>query len=297
MTIGFQGAWPALITPSAPDGGVNTWALRDLTEYLIGKEVDGFYLCGATGEGIWLSLEERRQVVEEVLDQVKGRVPTIVHVGCVATRDAVALAKHARQVGAAGISSILPPLARGPESIYLHYQAIAAAVPELPFLPYLYGGTVDALTLMSALVERIPNLAGSKYTGPNMYELGHLVELAQDRWTIFSGMDEQCIFAAMFGAQGNIGSTLNLMPGVYREIRKSYRDGDLARAQDLQIRANRVTRVLISFGFAGALREAMSLLGFDCGQPRLPNPPLPPEKRQALREELMGADFAALTAI
>ena len=297
MTVGFHGAWPALITPTAPDGGVNTWALRDLTEYLIGKDVDGFYLCGSTGEGVLQSLEERKQVVEEVLDQVKGRVPIIVHVGCVATRDAVTLANHAQQVDVAGISSILPPLARSTERIYLHYQAIAGAAPELPFFPYLFGGTVDALTLMRELFGHIPNLAGSKYTGPNMYELSHLVELSQDRWTIFSGMDEQCILGAMFGAQGNIGSTLNLMPGVYREIRKSYRDGDLTGARDLQIRANRVTRVLISYGFTGALREAMGLLGFDCGQPRLPNPALPVEKRQPLRDELIDAGFAALTAM
>jgi N-acetylneuraminate lyase len=207
------------------------------------------------------------------------------------------LAKHAQQAGVAGISSILPPLARTTESIYLHYQGIAAAAPELPFFPYLFGGTVDALTLMRALVDRIPSLAGTKYTGPNMYELSHLVVLGQDRWTVFSGMDEQCILAAMFGAQGNIGSTLNLMPGAYREIRKSYRDGDLARAQDLQLRANKITRVLISYGFHGALREALGLLGFDCGEPRLPNPPLPSDKRQPLHDELMDAGFAALTAM
>jgi N-acetylneuraminate lyase len=161
----------------------------------------------------------------------------------------------------------------------------------------LFGGTVDALTLMCELVDRIPNLAGSKYTGPNMYELSHLVELSQDRWTIFSGMDEQCVLAAMFGAQANIGSTLNLMPGAYREIRRSYRDGDLSRAQDLQLRANKITRVLIAYGFHGALREALGLLGFDCGEPRLPNPPLPSEKRQSLHNELMSAGFAALTAL
>jgi len=297
MTTSFHGAWPALITPCTPEGDVNVVALRDLTEYLIGKDVDGFYLCGHTGEGVWQSLEERQQVVDKVLDQVQRRVPTIVHVGCVSTRDAVTLAQHAQQVGADGISSILPPLCHGAESTYLHYQAIAAAAPDLPFLPYLYGGTVDALTLMRELVERIPNLGGAKYTGPNMYELGQLVDLAQDRWTIFSGMDEQCLFAAMFGAPGNIGSTLNLMPGAYREIRKSYLGGELSRAQELQIRANRVTRVMISFGFPGALREAMSLLGFDCGQPRLPNPPLPAEKREALRAELEAVDFVTLTAM
>ena len=103
----FHGAWPALITPATPDGGVETCALRDLTEYLIGKQVDGFYLCGSTGEGLFQTVEQRELVVETVMDQVARRVPVIVHVGCIATRDAVALARHAQQAGADGVSSVL----------------------------------------------------------------------------------------------------------------------------------------------------------------------------------------------
>jgi dihydrodipicolinate synthase/N-acetylneuraminate lyase len=130
-----------------------------------------------------------------------------------------------------------------------------------------------------------------------MFELQHLVEMgdgARDKWTIFSGMDEQCLFAATFGAPANIGSTLNLMPGAYRELRKSYQAGDPARARDLQVRANGVTRILIENGFPGALREAMRLIGLDCGEPRAPLPPLPREKRASLREELEKAGLGAL---
>lgn len=297
MMRSFGGTWPALITPSTPEGDVNVTVLRELTEYLLAKEVDGFYLCGSTGEGLFQSVEERKLVVEEVVDQVEGRAPIIVHVGCVATRDAVELADHAHQVGAAGVSSVLPPITESLQSTYLHYRSIAAAVPELSFFPYLYGGQTDAVTLMQELLQRIPNLAGAKYTGPNMYELKHLVDLGEGDWTIFSGMDEQCLFAAIFGASANIGSTLNFMPGVYREIRKSYERDDLARAQELQIQANRVISVLHSFGFPGALREMMRLVGFDCGQPRLPNPPLPEEKKEQLREALAAVDYEELTAM
>ena len=77
-----------------------------------------------------------------------------------------------------------------------------------------------------------------------MYELQAIVDLRHEGWTIFSGMDQQCVFAAMFGAPANIGTTLNLMPGVYREIRAAWEAGDGVRARDLQLRVNRVTRVL-----------------------------------------------------
>ena len=131
----FYGAWPALITPSTPKGEVNIPVLRELTEYLLSKGIGGLYLCGSTGEGLLQSIQERMCVVDEVMDQVNGRVPVIVHVGCVATRDAVILARHAQEAGAAGVSSVLPVIGAGVEGTYLHYQTIAAAVPELPFFP------------------------------------------------------------------------------------------------------------------------------------------------------------------
>ena len=296
----FQGAWPALLTPTTIEGGVNVQALRALCEHLIAKGIGGLYLNGATGEGLLQSIDERKRTVEQAIDQIGGRVPAIVHVGCVATRDAVELAQHAGRAGAAGISSVLPLIGTGIESTRLHYATIAAAAPDLPFYPYLYGGQTDAVTLIEDLLQSIPNLAGAKYTGPNMFELRHLVELgdkARAGWTIFSGMDEQCLFAATFGAPANIGSTLNLMPGAYRELRKSYKNGDYARAADLQLRANGVTRILIDYGFPGALREAMRMIGLDCGEPRLPMPALREEKRASLRQELADAGLEALVEL
>ena len=297
MTKTFHGAWPALITPATADGEVNYGVLHELTEYLIGKQIGGLYVCGSTGEGLQLSVEERVRVTNEVMAQVRGRIPIVVHVGATATRDAVALARHAQAAGVVGISSLLPTVGAGLESTYLHYQAIAAAAPGLPFFPYLFGGQADAVSLMTELRHRIPNAAGAKYTGPSMFELKRLVDLGGEDWTIFSGMDEQCIFGAMSGAPANIGSTLNPMPGPYREIRRRYESGDLAGANDLQLRVNRVTALLIGAGFMGALRESMRILGFDCGEPRLPLLPLAAEKRAALRDQLAAAGFAELAAM
>lgn len=292
----FSGAWPALVTPFTSEDTVNVAVLSDLAEFFVEKRAGGLYLCGSTGQGIFMSVDERKLVVEAALDQVRGRIPVIVHVGSVALRDAVDLARHAHQAGADGISSIVPPLYRDAQGLKAYFEALAASVPDLPFLPYLFGGPSDAVQLMRELAQ-IPNLAGTKYTGPNMYELNRIVELGSNRWSVFSGMDEQCLFAAMSGAGGNIGSTLNIMIGVYQGIRHAFERGDLADALDLQLRANKVTTVLHAAGFAGALREALSLLGFDCGQPRLPSGDLSAEQRDSLHAELEAVGFAALAAM
>ncbi|MCD6290763.1 MAG: dihydrodipicolinate synthase family protein [Anaerolineae bacterium] len=292
----FHGVWPALVTPSGPDGSVNESALRDLVEYLLGKRVDGLFVCGTTGEGIFMSADDRRRTVEIVLDQVRGRVPIIVHVGSVSADDAAALARHARDAGAAAASSIIPPLYDDIASVYAYFAKVAGAVPDLPFLGYIFGGPTDAVSLLRELI-RIPNLAGAKYTGPNMYEFRQIVTMRDHDWTVFSGMDEECLFAIMMGSSGNIGSTLNVIPGVYREIRSSYEAGDVARSLDLQLKANEVTRVMFKFGFPGALREALRMIGIDCGEPRLPGLALPEEKREALQEELEEVGFRDLAVM
>ncbi|MEM7536193.1 MAG: dihydrodipicolinate synthase family protein [Chloroflexota bacterium] len=307
MTTTFQGAWPALVTPTTADGDVSLPALHDLVEYLLGKKADGLYLCGSTGEGTLQSTDERVAVTQAVMEQVGDQVPIIVHVGSMNTHPAVALAKHAQSVGAAGVSSVLPLVKGDIAMTYRHYEAIAAAVPTVPFFPYLFGGQVDAVTLMHELQQRIPNLAGAKYTGPNMYEMGHVIELgdtAQDDtaqesmgWTIFSGMDEQCLFGAMAGAPGNIGTTLNVMQGIYGKLRTCYAQGDVVQALDLQKRANRVTTVLISHGIQGALREALRLLGLDCGDPRPPHMALAPEQRERLKADLEEVGFFEIAAM
>ncbi len=286
----FSGAWPALVTPFTAEDKVNVVVLRELVEYLLDKRVGGFYVCGGTGEGLFMLLEERKLVTETVVDQVNGRVPVIAHIGSMVVSDAVELAEHAQEVGAAGISSVIPPMFQDGESLYTYFARVGAGAPDLPLLTYIFGGPMDAVALMRRLME-IPTVAGTKYTGPNMYEFREIVELRGDNWSIFSGMDEQCIYAAMQGACGNIGSTLNYMPGIYREVHNSYKKGDIAQGQELQVRANQVTRVLFSFGFFGALKEVMRMLGFDCGKPRLPHLPFAEEKRNDLRAQLEAIDF------
>lgn len=297
----LEGAWPALVTPFTQDGEVNAPVLRDLVDYLIGKGIGGFYVCGSTGEGVYMAAAERKIVAETVIEHAAGRVPVIVHVGTPALPDAVELARHAQAIGADGIASIIPPLYAHVESIVDYFERLSAAAQDTPLLSYIFGGPADAVALMRRLMS-IPTVAGSKYTGPNMHEFRQIVDLGQEytgpyRWTVFSGMDEECYFAALFGASGNIGSTLNYIPGAYREIHAARAAGDVARGTDLQLQANEITRILMGFGFMGALKEVMRLLGFDCGAPRLPNRAFDAGRRDDLAAQLAAADFDRLAGL
>ena len=122
----FSGVIPALLTPLSDQDLVDTGALRDLVEFLLGRDVDGFYVCGSTGEGLLLTEEERCSVVDTVVSQVRSRVPVIVHVGAPATSVSQRLARHARETGADAVASI-PPIyyAVGRAEIETHDGRIA----------------------------------------------------------------------------------------------------------------------------------------------------------------------------
>jgi dihydrodipicolinate synthase/N-acetylneuraminate lyase len=286
----FSGAWPALVTPFTDDDEVNDEVLAALVEHLVGRGAGGLYACGSTGQGLLLTVEERRRAAEVVLAQAAGRVPVIVHVGSAVLPDAIALARHAAEHGAAGVSSVIPPLFTTLESISAYYRRLAGAVPGMPFFPYLFTGQQDAVALLRAL-DDLPNLAGAKYTGPDMFELSALLELRRGDWTIFSGMDQQCAYAAMAGSPGNIGSTLNHYPGAYSHIHRCVAAGDLAGALAWQERANRATRVMATYGFFGALWEGLRMLGFECGAPRLPARALSVTEAARFRIDLEAAGF------
>ena len=298
----FKGAWPALLTPFAADDQVNYPVLHDVVDFLLSKGIGGFYVCGSTGEGVYMSLDERKRVTEAVIEQVGGRVPVIAHVGTMVARDAVELAGHAQRVGADAIASIIPPQFASVPSIVDYYTGLSKAAPSLPLLSYIFGGPTDAVALMRALMS-ISTVAGSKYTGPNMHEFRQILELEKEnrgpyQWTVFSGMDEECFFGALFGAHGCIGSTLNYIPGAYREIQAARAAGDLVRGTELQLRANEITQILFGFGFMGAMKkEVMARLGFDCGQPRLPSRPFDAVRRDAFHKALDAAGFDELAAL
>lgn len=294
---GFGGAWPALVTPSRADGSLNEACLHDLIEHLLTRQVDGLYVGGSTGEGLSQSLAQRMQLTRATLQVVDKRVPVIVHVGALAVDDAVALARQAEAQGADGVSSILPPDYESEESLWRYYARIAEAAPSLPLLAYILNDSRGNVRFMRRL-QQLPQIAGAKYTGPDMYEFRHMVELGAGRdWSMFTGMDEMCIHGVLAGAAGNIGSTLNFMPGAYREIRRLVHDGDVTSAHCLQLRANKITTILHRFGYMGAQVVALDMLGFNPGDPRLPHLPLDRQQARALRRELEAGEFFALAAM
>ncbi len=292
------GAWPALMTPCQADGSVNQVALRSLVRLLLTQPIGGLYVNGSTGEGVFMSVPERESVLDVVLDEVAEAVPVVAHVGAMAMADACQLARHAHTAGAAGFASIIPPLYADMRGVTAYYRQLAAAAPRLPFFMYLINASVPVLPLVTRLLD-IPNLAGGKYTGPDMFEFRRVLDAGAGReaWSLSTGMDEMCLAGILAGSCGNIGSTLNFMPGLYARMRNLVQSGQHEAAMDLQIRGNRVTAVMIEHGFQGSLCAVMQRLGIDSGSPRLPHAALTDAEELSLHRALDQVGFDAVVAI
>ena len=284
----IKGVIPAMITLFDENENVDIQRTRDLVEFLIGKGVDGLYLTGSTGEGFLMDAQERMLVVETVIDQVKGRVPVIVHVGDIGTKKTIALAEHAYRAGADAISSVPPFYWKfSDEDIYNYYRDVAASTP-LPMVVY----NVPLAGMMGAeLIKRIaqlPNVQGMKFTGRDHDTMAHLKLALGDDFIIYSGCDEMAFSGLAVGADGIIGSFYNVMPELFKDIYAAVQAGDMARGRKLQLLGTEIILECVKYDYIALMRNMLSWRGVDAGFSRRPFRNYKNEELTELKAKLEG---------
>ena len=297
MKSDLKGIIPAVITPRADDGSVAVQNIAPLVDYLFSKEVDGLFVCGTTGQGVSLSLEERKMVGEAVVSATCGRGTVTIHVGGIPTREVLELARHAGKIGVQAVSCVPPfyyPV--GPEEIRDHYRRVADAA-GLPVFIYNIPGTTNvpiSPELAAALAED-GSVCGIKIPGATSYVLHQMVQIQDGRFRIFTG-ETNLLDGLVNGITvGTIGSMSNWIPELFVGLLRNFQAGKLARAAELQHLA---CEVFSSYG----IREQASTLvlmenrGVKTGEPWLPVRPLTPEEKQTLLKKIQsfGLNFDAL---
>jgi N-acetylneuraminate lyase len=278
------------------DGAINHDALKKLTDSLFSDGVHGVYVGGSTGEGILLSLEERKAVLQSVIEAAGGRGCIMVHIGAVATDDAIRLAQHAEAAGADAISAV-PPFAFGKtrEGILAHYRALASSC-GLPL--YLYN--IPSLTsvdvtqdLIEELVE-LPTVRGMKFSSYNLFAEYRILRNVRN-FAVFHGCDE-----ILMGAVGGIGLTYNFLPLLYVRIFEEHQAGNLAKANQLQLLASRFVDIYLNHSRGNEVGIGKALLSsyrpVAGGAARLPNLPVSPEATARLLEDLEKSELLGLTS-
>ena len=294
----FKGLVAAPFTPFKKNGSVDFAMIERLAASLEANKVVGAFVCGTTGEGVSMTAAERMRVAERWQACAGKQLKVIVHVGHTSLGDCRALAAHAQKIGVAAIGCMAPYCFKPSkaEDLVAFCAEVAAAAPDLPFyyyhIPCVTGVTIPAFDFLRAAADKIPSLAGVKFTHENLMDFASCVRWDGGRFELLFGRDEMLLAGLSAGAQGAIGSTYNYAAPVYRRIIAAYRRGDMAAAQAEQARANAMIAVLIRFGgMPPAGKAFMKAIGLDCGASRLPLRSLSSEQAEALRAEAEAAGF------
>ena len=314
----FHGVIPALVTPFTEAGDLDHVAIVKLVEHHIAAGVNGLYVCGSTGEGMSMTVSERKEMLSVTCAAAAGRIPVMVMVGACPLEDALELTRHADTSGAAAISTVAPGAyswieADAPDlKGCVHFFNAVASASTLPFYPYWLGtlaGGVSARSFLMAMRD-VPRFAGLKYTPRDLYIFQQLIDLAPSilgrRLNMLSGPDECHIAACAMGADGAIGSTYNLMPQLFLKMRAAFESGAHTEALALQARANRVIDALLTHtrcdvrgthivaGIKAAMRELQQVeaAGFGRAATRSDTCPWTAKEEMALLSDLRALDFA-----
>ena len=299
-TTPIVGLIAAPYTPFRPDGSLNLPIIEKQAASLVANGIAGAFVCGTTGEGVSLTLEERMQVAERWQQVAGSQLRVIVHVGHTALGDARALAAHAQKIGAQGVGGLAPFFFKpgNAEDLAAFCAEVASAAPALPFyyyqIPSMTGVSIPAADFLRAAAPRIPNLAGVKFTYENLMDFAECLRLDGGRYDIVFGRDEILVAGLALGCRGAIGSTYNFLAPVFQEVIAAFARGDLALAREKQAAANAIIQIFIRHGGLVAGKAIMKIIGIDCGPARLPLRSLSDAQQAQLRADLEAAGFSQL---
>ncbi len=295
----IEGLIAAPFSPMKSNGDINYSQIGPYADLLHRNGVAGGFVCGSTGECASLSVEERLHIVEGWIKESPKDFKVIVCAGSNALPDVKRILVHAQKNGAHAAALMTPYYFKpGSISALVEFCADAAqAAPELPVyyyhIPVMTGSPFAMRDFLERASERIPNLAGIKFTHENLMDYSECVELMDGKYDVLFGRDEMLLSALPLGARGAIGSTFNFAAPLYLRLIDSFKKGDMDSARKAQIQSHKLLRALFSLGVApGAVFKAvMAEIGLDCGDARLPLPRLDAETKAHLVKGLTDCSF------
>jgi N-acetylneuraminate lyase len=289
----FVGLVPAVLTPFGPSGELNLAAVEPHAALLVRDGVVGVFVGGTTGEFSSLMLDERLALAARWVEVLKGTpVRVVVHVGSNCLSDAKRLAAHAEALGAAAIAALAPSYVK-PKSLDVLVEwcaELGSAAPRTPFyfydIPILTGVSFSMAEFLEVAPERVPTLAGVKFTNPDLMTFQRLLRADGGRFDILFGMDEQLLAAVVLGGRGAVGSGYNFAAPLFNRLLAAAQRNDFATARAEQYRAVELVALLMRYGYLQAAKELMRVRGIDLGGVRLPHAALSAEQAAAFRHDL-----------
>ena len=290
----IKGIIPPILTPmnSDPEQTVNHEELRNQVERLLAGGAHGLFPFGTNGEGYILSMKEKEEVLETVIDQVKGRVPVYAGTGCISTADTIRMSRRAEELGADVLSIITPCFAvASQKELYDHYAEVAKHV-NIPIVLY----NIPPRTGNKLLPETVAKLAkdvdvimGVKDSSGDRDNLKAYIDQTRDLdkdFSVLAGNDGNILFCLQNGGEGGIAGRANIWPETVASIYNHFIAGELDEAEKAQDAVAKIQPVF-KFGNPNTIiKKAVALMGYPVGDCRRPFNYLCDEGVEALKKVL-----------
>lgn len=270
----YQGIIPAFYACYDDDGNISVERSKALAKHYLKVGVKGLYVGGSSGECIYQNVEERKLVLESVMEAVGGQMTIIAHVAAPSTRDSVELAKHAAELGVDALAAIPPIYFRLPEASIEAYWTAMIEAGQRDFIIYNIPQTTGYALSTDLFKKMLQNkyVIGVKNSSMPVMDILTWSIVAERDIIVFNGPDEQFVGGRVMGAQGGIGGTYGVMPELFLAADKAISDGNIELATEIQ---KDITKIIFTMlQCQGNLYDVMKTIlareGIECGHVREP---------------------------
>ncbi len=285
----FTGVYVPLVTPFGTDGEISAPALRQLIDWVIDNGASGLVPCGTTGESPTLSHEEHQRMIALTVEMADGRVPVIAGTGSNCTAEAVDLTIAADEMGVDGMLVIAPYYNRpNQQGMLAHFKTVAAATdkPLIMYnIPKRTGVNMEPATIIE--LSKVENITGIKEASGDIAQVMEIIRGTED-FSVLTGDDNLLFTFCTLGGHGGICTSSHFMPGEWLRIVNLCNAGKLAEARALHYHLLPLAKALFVEPNPVPLKAALSLVGIETGDPRLPLVPASDKCKATVRVALEG---------
>nr|WP_315177244.1 dihydrodipicolinate synthase family protein [uncultured Flavobacterium sp.] len=295
----LQGLISAPFTPFDSNGKLDVSLIPAYYTFLKRNGITGAFINGSTGEGVSITVKEKKAVAQAWADcsNHDSDFKVMVFLGGTCLTDCIDLAKHAYEIGLYAVS-LTAPFYFKPANVDMLAQAcieVGKSIPNMPFyyyhIPVLTGVNLPMFDLVQALDGKLPNFAGIKYTHEDFMDFQSCMSYENGKFDMLWGRDENMLSALVLGAKGAVGSTFNYAAPLYYDLIAAFNANDLVTARALQQKSINMIRLLGKYGGISVGKAYMKVVGLNLGEFRLPVKNMSVDQFELFKKDVESLNF------
>lgn len=283
----FKGCGTAISTPFN-DNGINYDEFEKLIEFQIHNGCDALIVCGTTGESSTMTKDEKKSIIKFTVEKVNKRIPVIAGTGGNNTLEVIEMSKYSENVGVDGLLIVTPYYNKTTQKGLVEHYKLIASNTSLPIILYSVpsrtGLNIDPNTCLE--LSKVKNIVAIKEASGNLSQVAKIKALCGDNLEIYSGNDDQILPILSLGGIGVISVLSNIFPQYVHNMIKNYFDGKNVLATNMQIKCIDLVSSLFCEVNPIPIKEALNIMGYNYGIPRLPLIKMTDEGRERLKKSI-----------